>query len=95
MDGKALKEIASTLKGNDDSMVVVLISNNDGKLAIAAGAGKEAVKRGVHAGKIVKEAAAITNGKGGGKPDLAQAGGSDASKIDEALNKAKSMVEEI
>lgn len=95
MDGKALKEIASTLKGNDDSMVVVLISNNDGRLAIAAGAGKEAVKRGVHAGKLVKEAAAITNGKGGGKPDLAQAGGSDASKIDEALNKAKSMVEEI
>ncbi len=95
MDGKALKEIASTLKGNDDLMVVVLISNNDGKLTIAAGAGKEAVKRGVHAGKIVKEAAAITNGKGGGKPDLAQAGGSDASKIDEAFSKAQTMVEAI
>ena len=93
LDGKALKEIASSLKGNDDKMVALLISENGGRLSIVAAAGREAVAKGVHAGKMVKEAAAITNGKGGGKPDLAQAGGSDASKIQEAFNKAVEMVE--
>lgn len=88
MDGKALKEIVSTLKGQDDQMVILLISNNDGRLTLVAGAGKEAVKRGVHAGNLVKAAALTTEGKGGGKPDLAQAGGSNVAKIDEALNQA-------
>ena len=93
MDGKALKEIVSTLKGQDDQMVILLISNNDGRLTLVAGAGKEAVKRGVHAGNLVKAAALTTEGKGGGKPDLAQAGGSNAAKINEALNQALQTIE--
>lgn len=92
LDGKALKEIAASLKGADEKMVVLLISQDNGKLTLVAGAGKEAVKRGVHAGKLVKEAAALTGGKGGGKPDLAQAGGSDASKIDDVFKKTDETV---
>lgn len=91
MDGKALKDIASSLKGANENMIVCLISSDHGKLTIVAGAGKEAIKRGAHAGKLVKEVAAITNGRGGGKPDLAQAGGSDASKIGEALAKVEEL----
>lgn len=85
LDGKALKDIASSLKGNDPAMVCFFASVNDGKITFVAGAGKEAVKKGVHAGNLVKEAAAICGGKGGGKPDLAQAGGKDASSLSKAL----------
>ncbi len=91
MDGKALKDIASSLKGSDEKMIICLISSDHGKLTIVAGAGKEAIKRGAHAGKLVKEVATLTNGRGGGKPDLAQAGGSDASKIQEAFAKVEEL----
>lgn len=89
MDGKALKEIASSLKGNDPKFVAVFVGDNDGKLVIVAAAGKEAVAQGVHAGNLVKAAAAAVNGKGGGKPDLAQGGGSEAAKANEALEAAR------
>ena len=56
------------------------------KVVFVSGAGKEAVKAGVHAGQLVKKAAQICSGNGGGKPDMAQAGGKDASKVDEAIN---------
>jgi alanyl-tRNA synthetase len=92
MDGKALKDIASNLKGENPDLVTLLISDNDGNLVIVAGAGANAVKKGVHAGKIVKEAAAICEGKGGGKPDLAQAGGKNAAKAGDAFAKAEEMI---
>jgi alanyl-tRNA synthetase len=50
--------------------------------------------KGVHAGEIAKRAARVTGGSGGGKPTMAQAGGKDASKIDEALGEAKRAIEE-
>ena len=49
---------------------------------------QEEVKRGLHAGKLVKEVATVCGGGGGGRPDMAQAGGKDASKLDEALKVA-------
>ncbi len=49
----------------------------------------------LHAGKLVKEAAMVTGGNGGGRGDFAQAGGKDATKVDEALAKAKLMIESI
>jgi alanyl-tRNA synthetase len=85
MDGAALKDIAGKLKNAHPNLVVLLAGEKDGKVFFAAGAGADAVKAGAHAGKLVKEAAAVCGGKGGGKPDLAQAGGKDASKIEEAL----------
>lgn len=92
MDGKALKDIAAMLKGNDPKMAVLLISDNNGRLALVAGAGSEAVKKGVHAGNLVKAAAMTTGGKGGGKPDFAQAGGTDASAIAKASEDFKAAV---
>ena len=53
---------------------------------------KEATQKGVHAGNIIKEITAIAGGRGGGKPDMAQGGGSDASKIQDALDYAKEVI---
>lgn len=86
MDAGALKDIVSNLKASDDKMVVFFVNTNGEKVVFVSGAGKEAVKAGVHAGQLVKKAAQICSGNGGGKPDMAQAGGKDASKVDEAIN---------
>ena len=69
--------------------VVVLAVNADGKLNFLAAAGKDAVAAGAHAGKLVGAVAAVTGGKGGGRPDNAMAGGRDADKISEALASAE------
>jgi alanyl-tRNA synthetase len=53
------------------------------------------VNRGLHAGDIVKQVAAVTGGSGGGKADMAQAGGKDRNKLDEALELVKHLVQEI
>ncbi|MNO06704.1 Alanine--tRNA ligase [compost metagenome] len=53
---------------------------------------QDLVKKGFHAGKLVKEVAAVCGGGGGGRPDMAQAGGKDASKLSEALAKAEELV---
>jgi alanyl-tRNA synthetase len=53
---------------------------------------KEAIEKGAHAGNIIREVAKVTGGGGGGKPDSAQAGGKDASKIDEALSIVKILI---
>ena len=74
--------------------VVVLATNMDGKVAFCAVAGKDAVKSGVSAGKLVGKIAKICGGGGGGKNDFAQAGGRDASKIDEALGEARKVLDE-
>ena len=71
---------------SDDKMVVFFVNTNGEKVVFVSGAGKEAVKAGVHAGQLVKKAAQICSGNGGGKPDMAQAGGKDVSKVDEAIN---------
>lgn len=86
MDVKALKEIAASIKGNDDDAVCFLVSNKNGKLVFIASAGKNAVAKGIKAGDMIKLAATATGGKGGGKPDLAQGGGKDAGKLDAAIN---------
>ncbi len=73
---------------NPDAVIVIAIEAN-GKLNFLAGAGKDAVAHGAHAGKLVGAVATVTGGKGGGRPDNAMAGGNDASKIAEALASAK------
>ncbi len=73
---------------NPDAVIVIAIEAN-GKLNFLSGAGKEAVAHGAHAGKLVGAVAAVTGGKGGGRPDNAMAGGADASKIAEALASAE------
>ena len=80
-----LKALADKAKEQMTNGVVVLASNTDGKITFVAMAMKEAVAQGVHCGKIIKELTAVCGGKGGGKPDMAQGGGKDAMKIDDAL----------
>ena len=91
-DGMTI-EVARTLvdeiKAKYDNAVIVLAVAAQGKLNFLAGAGKAAVAAGAHAGKLVGAVAAITGGKGGGRPDNAMAGGRDADKIDAALASAE------
>ena len=89
MDAKALKDIVSNLKSQDENIVCVFVSQAGGKVVFVTGAGKAAVASGVHAGQLAKCAAQICGGNGGGKPDMAQAGGKDASKVEEALSACK------
>ncbi len=72
-------------KMQGEAVVIVMASNCDGKITFVASASKEAIAKGAHAGKIIKEVTAVAGGKGGGKPDMAQGGGKFADKIDNAL----------
>ena len=87
-----LRSMCESAKAEHPDYVVVLATENDGKINFAAGCGKDAVSNGAHAGKLVKTVAQIAGGNGGGKPDLAMAGAKDASKIDEALAAVKEAV---
>jgi len=69
--------------------------NADGAAQFLASATDDAVKKGIHAGNLVKEAAAICGGGGGGRPNHAQAGGKDASRADEALAGALAKMKEM
>lgn len=89
MSADELRAAGDILKDSDENIVAVLGALTDGKVMFLAVCGKAAVKNGAHAGKIVKAAATVAGGGGGGRPDSAQAGGKDASKIDEALLEAK------
>ena len=93
MDVDSARTLGDKIKAEHADTVAVLAVNANGKLNFIAVAGKDAVANGVHAGKLVGAVAAVTGGKGGGRPDSAMAGGADASKIDEALAKASEIVE--
>lgn len=90
LDGGALKEMAISLRDKMQNAVVFLASANNGKVVFVAAADKALTKEGIHCGNLVKEAANICEGNGGGKPDLAQAGGKSMEKVEEALAKIAS-----
>lgn len=92
LDMNALRTAGDILKQKVECGVIVLASDADGKVNIIAMATPSAVQKGAHAGNIIREVAKVTGGGGGGKPDSAQAGGKDASKIDEALDKVKDLI---
>jgi alanyl-tRNA synthetase len=83
--GDALREKASTL-------VAVLAGEWDDRVGFVVVVTDDLASRGVHAGKVVGEVAAVTGGKGGGKPTFAQAGGRDPAKVDEALARVGEIV---
>ena len=88
MDGStvdAMRKLGDAIKEKTQLCVCVFAALTDGKITFMATAGKDAVKKGVHCGKIIKEITAIAGGSGGGKPDSAQGGGKQADKIDNAL----------
>lgn len=87
-----LPELADALRHQKSGVAGVLVSDEGGKVAVLAFATKDLVDaKKVHAGDLVKKVAAVVGGGGGGRPDLAQAGGKDAAKIDEALGVARSV----
>jgi alanyl-tRNA synthetase len=88
-DANALRDIADRIKDKNPSCIIILASDFEGKVLFVASVTKDLNQKGIQAGNIVKQAAQIAGGGGGGRPDFAQAGGKDASKIDEALNTAK------
>ncbi len=87
IDKGGLRAISDTLRDRLGSGVVVLASENEGKVGLVVAVTKDLVGR-VQAGRLVKELAPIVGGGGGGRPDFAEAGGKDPSKIDELLAKA-------
>ena len=84
-DAAALREIVTDLTGKSEQAIVLLAAVNDGKVSLCAGVSKPLTGK-VKAGDLVKFAAEQVGGKGGGRPDLAQAGGSDVAKLPEVLN---------
>ncbi len=92
IDMNLLKETADSLRDKVGSGVVVLSNVVDNKVNFVVTATEDVVKKGIHSGNIVKEIAKIAGGKGGGRPNMAQAGATDISKVDEALNYATEVV---
>jgi alanyl-tRNA synthetase len=88
----ALREMCDQLRQQLKSAVIVLGTVYGDKPAFIAAVTPDLVARGYHAGKIVKQVAGVTGGSGGGKDRLAQAGGKDKNKIDEALRLVKSLI---
>lgn len=80
-----LKMLTDKMKEKVECGVAVIASVTDGKITFVAAATKAAVKLGVHAGNIIKEITKVTDGRGGGKPDMAQGGGKLIDKVDNAL----------
>src|SRR5690606_11801677 len=92
LDANALRDLADRLANKLDG-VAVLVGENNGKVLWAVKAAPAAIEKGAHAGNLVRELAKITGGGGGGRPDFAQAGGKDATKIAEALAAAANVLE--
>ena len=92
-DAAALREIVTDLTGKSEQAIVLLAAVNDGKVSLCAGVSKPLTAK-VKAGDLVKFAAEQVGGKGGGRPDLAQAGGTDASQVGAMLDSAEGWVRE-
>ena len=92
-DAAALREIVTDLTGKSEQAIVLLAAVNDGKVSLCAGVSKPLTAK-VKAGDLVKFAAEQVGGKGGGRPDLAQAGGTDADKLPEMLVSVEGWVKE-
>ena len=92
-DQQSLLDLADRIKSRAGDAAVVLGGAADGKVALVASFSEAVVKRGLSAAEVVREAAAIVGGGGGGRENVAQAGGRDASKLDEALAKAREAIE--
>ena len=90
-----LREMGDLLRNRLKSAVIVLGTVHDGKPGFVAMVTPDLVNRGLHAGDIVKQVAAVTGGSGGGKADMAQAGGKDKNKLDQALDLVKQLVQKV
>ncbi|WP_459480636.1 alanine--tRNA ligase [Clostridium saccharoperbutylacetonicum] len=92
VDGDALRDVCEKVRDKVEKSIVLLMSANAGKVTICAMAAKDAVAKGAHCGKLIKEVSAILGGGGGGRPDMAQAGGKLPEKIQDAIEEAYKIV---
>ncbi|WP_330365198.1 alanine--tRNA ligase [Clostridioides difficile] len=92
MDMDTLRETADNLRDKLGSGVVVLANVVDDKVNFVVTATKDVLDKGIHSGNIVREVAKIAGGKGGGRPNMSQAGASDVSKVDQALSYASEVI---
>ena len=92
IDMNSLKETADSLRDKVGSGVVILSNVIDGKVNFVVTATNDVIQKGIHSGNIVREIAKVANGKGGGRPNMAQAGATDISKVDEALSYASEVI---
>ena len=92
-DVSALRSMGDQLRDKTGGIVVLFAAMASDKVNILTMASKEAVGKGAHAGKIVKGAAQVLGGNGGGRPDMAQAGGKDSGKIAEAMTETMKVIE--
>ena len=86
--------LGDQLKAKLGDGVILLASENGGKVSLLAMATDGAMKKGAHAGNLIKAVAKLVGGGGGGRPNMAQAGGKNPAGIEEALKKAVEVVEE-
>ncbi|MBQ6469619.1 MAG: alanine--tRNA ligase [Lachnospiraceae bacterium] len=94
-DMNGLRTLSDELRAKLGESLIVLASSAEGKVNLVAAATDGAVKKGAHAGNLIKAIAQIVGGGGGGRPNMAQAGGKDASKIGEAIAKANEIAEKM
>ena len=87
-----LREMSDWFREKHQSGVAVLGAVTGDKPALVVSVSQDLNKRGIEAGKLIKEIAAVVGGSGGGRPTLAQAGGKDPAKLDEALNLARTLI---
>lgn len=85
LDGQAMKNLAETLRNKCEKSFIFLANPGEGKVTYVCACSKEAIAKGIKAGDFVKLAAQMSQGNGGGRPDMAQSGGKDASKVDEVF----------
>lgn len=93
VDMNGLRDLGDQLKEKLGEGVVVLASGNDGRVSLMVTATEGAMKQGAHAGNLVKAIAGLVGGGGGGRPNMAQAGGKNPAGIKDALEKAKETLE--
>lgn len=93
VDMNGLRDLGDQLKAKLGEGVVVLISDMDGKVNLVAMVTEEAMKKGAHAGNLIKGIAALVGGGGGGRPNMAQAGGKNPAGIDAAIEEAAKVLE--
>ena len=95
IDVDSLRTLADAVRDKLDKAVIVFATENEGKINLLTAVSKNAITNTMQAGKIVKEVAKIVGGGGGGRPDMAMAGGKDATKIDEALRQVEDIVKNL
>ncbi|WP_270565721.1 alanine--tRNA ligase [Clostridium beijerinckii] len=93
VDSDALRDVCEKVRDKAPNSIVLLMSANAGKVIICAMATKDAVAKGAHCGKLIKEISSMLGGGGGGRPDMAQAGGKMPEKIQEAIEESYKIVE--